>query len=255
MPESTQHNTQVLERGNVYFLYRPKMDESSPEGLQDVQRFFMVMEPKQQHQQVYRLIVIGHKKMPAFRSERGERENWSFVDMISKKGEEIEREFEEETHQTKTRGQQKREPARPVGEGVYDIVLHNGHTHFAYALRLPEKIGQVQKDLALAEEGSYIISVKNPKTPSKVGFERKAPHYPRELEDRFGNRKWIALDPPSLLDYEGTQILLIGAEEDVSDDLGIEIHPEEENMNAIFDELHLAKDQQATAPLFRGKWE
>lgn len=255
MAKNTQQNTQVLERGNVYFLYRPKMDEASAEGLQDVQRFFMVLEPKQQHQQVYRLIVIGHKKMPALRSQRGERENWSFVDKVSQKAEDIESEFEEETHQTKTRGQQTREPARPVGEGVYDIVRHNGHTHFAYALRLPEKIGQVQKDLDLREEGSFIASVKNPKQPSKVGFEREAAHYPRELEERFGAHKWITLDPPSLLDYEGAQLLLIGADADVSDELGIEIHPEQENLNAIFDELHLAKDQQPTAPLFRGKWQ
>jgi hypothetical protein len=32
----------VLERGNIYFVYRPKVEHTSAAGLEDIQRFFVL---------------------------------------------------------------------------------------------------------------------------------------------------------------------------------------------------------------------
>jgi hypothetical protein len=38
MAESRQKDVQILEQGNIYFFYRPKVDEPSVEGLEDVEK-------------------------------------------------------------------------------------------------------------------------------------------------------------------------------------------------------------------------
>src|SRR6266567_6747518 len=256
MAESKQQDVHILEQGNIYFFYRPKVGERSAEGLEDVERFYMVLEPKQKDEHLYRLIVIGQKKMPEIKPHGGGDSSWGFVDKVGQKAEEIEDELDLKTYQTKTRGEQTREPARPVGEGLYNIVRHQDHTHLVYVLNLPRQIGEVQKAFQLREEASYILSIKNPYQPAprQVGFSGKEPHYPTDLQKKFGKHKWIPADPPSFLDYEDTQILLIGAETDVSDELGINLHPQNEQdaLDAIVNDLHLELSQHPTAPLFKG---
>ena len=83
MAESRQKDVQILEQGNIYFFYRPKVDEPSVEGLEDVERFYMVLEPKQKDEHLYRLIIIGHKKMPEIKPHGGGNRYWGFVDKVS----------------------------------------------------------------------------------------------------------------------------------------------------------------------------
>ncbi len=45
----------VLERGNIYFSYRPKVDEQAGEGPGDVQRLYLVLGPRDKRS--YRLVV------------------------------------------------------------------------------------------------------------------------------------------------------------------------------------------------------
>ncbi len=259
MAESRQKDVQILEQGNIYFFYRPKVDEPSVEGLEDVERFYMVLEPKQKDEHLYRLIVIGHKKMPEIKPHGGGNGYWGFVDKVSQEEEEIEDELDAKTYQTKTRGLQTIEPARPVGEGLYNIVRHQDHTHLVYVLNLPRRLGEVQKAFQLSEEGSYILSIKNPHQPAprQVGFSGKEPHYPKDLQKKFGEHKWIPADPPSFLNYEGAQILLIGAESDVSDELGINLQPQNEKdaLDALLNDLHLELSQHPMAPLLKGQWQ
>jgi len=59
---------EVLERGNIYFVFRPKVEHTSAEGLKDIQRFFLILSPY--GEQRYRLIVIGRKKLPTKTSLR-----------------------------------------------------------------------------------------------------------------------------------------------------------------------------------------
>jgi hypothetical protein len=120
---------------------------------------------------------------------------------------------------TKTRGERVRPAARPAGEGVYEIVRHDRHTHLVYALELPKKPGQVQQELHIEKEASYIFSIKNPEIPSQARLEEShRPDFPQTLQEKFAHRRWISVDPPEFLNYEGTELLLIGITEDVREE-------------------------------------
>jgi len=150
--------TDVLERGNIYFVYRPKVEHTTVAGLEDVQRFFVILSPF--GKACYRLLVIGRKRLPAISAEQ--ERNWAFVQKVSSKAEDVEDELDRLTYSTATRGERHLSPARPAGEGVYAIARHDDHTHLAFALELPERPGEVQEELNIPPEGSYIITVKNP---------------------------------------------------------------------------------------------
>lgn len=254
MPE--QESVETLERGNIYFLYRPRVEEEDPESLEDVQNMYMVLSPHGKDE--YRLGIIGRKHLP----DPGAKQEriWGFIEAIEKDPKKVVDELGEEEYETKTRGTRHRPAARPAGEGVYRIVRHEDHTHLVYALELPKSPGEVQDEMELEEEASYVISVKNPEKPSprSAGLpqDRNA-DYPKSLQEKFEGRRFIDADPPKLLDYEGSQFVLISAAEDVKEDLGIELDPQDENESRaeIFNDLRLEKSKQPIDPLTEGEWE
>jgi len=80
--------------------------------------------------------------------------------------------------------------------------------------------------------------------------------FPKTLQGRFGGRRFIPLDPPDFLDYEGAEILLVGAKQNARAELGIQLDPEQETEATaeIFSDLRLEKAQHPLAPLLEGKW-
>jgi hypothetical protein len=247
---------EVLEPGHVYFFYRPKVEKEAGRSRDDVQRMYLLLHPR--GKRVYRLLIVGEKRLPAVRRD-ADRKSWAFVQKVGRRPEDVEDELDPETYTTKTRGERHVPAARTCGEGVYVIVRHGEHTHFAYVLELPRHPGKVQLALNIGEEGSYVVSVKNPDVPSPpgvgLGRTRRA-EYPEKLRERFGNRRFINLDPPDFLDYEGTEILLIGASQDVRAELGLDLDPEHETAAAaaVFDDLKLEKSLHPVTPLLQGKW-
>ncbi len=256
MARSRQEKAQTLESGDIFFFYRPRIEEREPGGRRDLQRFYMVL--KSHERQRFRLAVIGRKQLPD-PGRKGER-LWGFIDLVRKDPEAIRRELQGETYETATRGERRLPQARPAGEGVYHILRHGDHTHLAYALELPKEPGEVQEELRIGKEGSFIISVKNPERPSPpgvgLGGERQA-EFPQKLLEVFAGRKFADVDPPEFLDHEGAEFLLISAAEDVKEELGIELEAEEESESSaeIFRELHISRQNRPTAPLLRGEWE
>jgi hypothetical protein len=107
-----------LERGNIYFAYRPKVEEQVAHGFDDVQRVYVVLSPRGKAS--YRLIVIGQKKLPAV-TGRGDRKAWGFVEAVASRPEDVEDELDPRRYFTKTRGERQQPAARPAGEGVYTI--------------------------------------------------------------------------------------------------------------------------------------
>ena len=245
----------LLERGDIFFIYRPRVQEESAESLEDVQRSYMVLSPK--GKQRHRLIVLGQKRLPEIH-DGGDRV-WGYVDMVERDPRNVEEELGRQTYETKTRGERTRPEARPAGEGVYAIVRHDDHTHLAYELELPRKPGEVQEELEIEPEASYIISIKNPEAPSPPGVglrgERKV-DFPRRLQEQFRGRRFADVDPPEMLDYVGAEVLLIGADEDVSEELGIQLNPERESLNTaeIFTKLKMEKREHPIEPLTKGEW-
>ncbi|RJP76936.1 MAG: hypothetical protein C4524_09310 [Candidatus Zixiibacteriota bacterium] len=255
-----REKSKVLEQGNIYFFYRPRVahegEEPVAESFDDVERFYLVLSPE--GKDIHRLILIGQKKLPEI--EDGGEKNWGFVAKVAQKPEELEDELGEETYETKTRGERIRPAARPAGEGVYALVQHGDHTHLAYVLELPDDLGEVQKALNIEDRGSYIFSVKNPEkgSPPSAGLnEEEKADLPENLQKKFHNRRFVAVSPPEFLDHEKTEILLIGAKEKPNQELGIDLQPEEEDEHSaeIFRDLHLRKSEHPLKPLFQGEWE
>jgi hypothetical protein len=59
------------------------------------------------------------------------------------------------------------------------------------------------------------------------------------------------VEPPDFLDFEGTELLFIGATEDVSEELGLELETEDESEATaeIFNDLRLEKSEHPVEPL------
>lgn len=255
---------EVLERGDIYFLYRPKVERELGEvgGMDDVQRFFAVLRPD--NKELYRLLVIGQKQLPDIQAPQDRaRRSWAFVDKVTARPEDFQEAFARHTYETKTRGERLQPGARPAGEGVYAVVAHgeggSRHTHLAYALELPRRAGEVQQELNLPEEGSYVISVKNPDagSPPAAGLRREQKaELPQPLRERFRGRRFAELEPPDFLDHEGTELVLVGAHDDPSEELGIALDPEEETRRSadLCKDLRMDCGTRRARPLFTGEW-
>jgi hypothetical protein len=245
---------EVVEHGDIYFLYRPRVNDERVESLEEVQRLLVVLRPWPVRR--LRLLVVGRKRLP----DLGAHDRfWAFVDAVVDRPERLRAAVERRGYRTKTRGERVQPPARPVAEGGYVIARHDDHTHLAYQLEPPDPGGPAQRGLNIEHQASYVVTVKNPKKPSPPGVGRPGPgkaDLPAELQDRFRGRRFIPLDPPVLLDHPGTEIVLIGAAADASAELELNLGAEAENAahSSIFDDLHISRRDRPTAPLLAGEW-
>jgi hypothetical protein len=255
--EQTNNQVETLEQGELFFLYRPSVEEEAVKGLQDVQRFFLLLHPKGTPN--HRLIVIGRKKLPEA-DKSGER-YWGFVDEILRTDKQLKEQFAAESYETETRGDRLLPSMRPAGMGEYQLLRHGDHTHLVYELMLPERRSDVQNELNIARAATYIISVKNPNasTPRGVGLEadQKA-ELPKNLQEQFKGRRFINADPPELLDHEGVEILLISTDENLQE-LGIDLdaHRAAADMDAeyVFKALRMKRSAKKDKPLLCVKWQ
>ena len=259
---TSQERTQILEYGDIYFFYRPKVGSEQVKSINDVRRFFMVMATEVQDQrksQLLRLFVIGKKSLPEIRKSeaRASERYWARVGGIFHDPAELTKELlADEFRQG--------DAARPVGEGRYAIVKHRNHAELAYILLLPDEPGEAQKELGIEKEASYVISVINPKIPAPVGYPstEEPPKYPQEvLMELSDTENFIPLSRDTkLIDYQNAQIILIGAREGpdvIKKEIGIEIsYDKDESSSAdIFNKLKVRKDRVPIRPLIEGKLE
>jgi hypothetical protein len=179
--------------------------------------------------------------------------------MIADSGKEIEEALQRATYETKTRGERVLPAARPAGEGVYALVGEGSRTHLAWALELPKKPGPVQKAFNIPEEASLAVSIANPEKrggprTAQLSEEQRA-HYPKSLQKEFRDRKF-ATEDPRLLDYEGAQVIFIGAREGPAEAYAVDLQPEKESEGSadIFRQLRFAKSRHPVEPLLRGEW-
>lgn len=253
MAEDDRDEPEILEEGDIFFLYRPKVEEHEPGGMDDVQRFYMVLRPRGGKHS--RLIVVGDKKLPDVDSHE---RFFGFVDMVTDDSAKIEKALREEHYGTKTRGERAQPAARPAGEGVYAFIQPGRDMHLVYALELPEKVGKVQRGLGIGEQAAYVVSIKNPEkgSPPGVGLgEEQEADYPEHLQNEFEGRRFAPTDP-RLLDYEGAQLVLIGARDNPEESYGVSLDPEDEKAGKadIFTKLRMARSRHPVEPLFEGEW-
>jgi hypothetical protein len=164
-----------------------------------------------------------------------------------------------------------RPAARPAGEGVYALVRKGNQLHLVWALELPKKPGPVQKAFNIPEEASLAISIANPERrggPRGAQLsEEQRPDYPKTLQAEFRGRRF-ATEDPRLLDYEGAEIIFVGARDNPEEAYHIDLQPEEETESTAeilkelrlaksrhpVEPLRLAKSRHPVEPLLRGEW-
>jgi hypothetical protein len=186
---------EVLERGELFFFYRPRVDTHRVRGFDDIARFYIVLRPRDR--EVYRRIIVGAKRLPEI-EEHGR--HWALVERVEHDPGSILEELGSEIYETVSRREREVPGARPAGEAVYAIVDHEGHRHLAYRLELPRRRGEVQRALRIEREASYVVTVRNPYAPSQLGSRRRGPRYPNRLQARFRRRRFAPVDPAHL-DY------------------------------------------------------
>ncbi|KAK1248649.1 hypothetical protein MKX08_006869 [Trichoderma sp. CBMAI-0020] len=207
----------ILEKGVIYFFIRGRVDVEKPKEVNDIARSFIILRPIAHDAKLSegplrdagntRILVLPKKVLPSSGRER-------FLSFVEKSGasyDEIKGQFlAGEEYETKTKGTRHTPAATPIGEGVYAITSTGRESHLAYMLTIPQKLGEVQNALKLKEQGSFIISTKNPKYPSPASARLpKDPEYPKKILEEFRDLRWIP-SRPNHFDYNNSQILLIG---------------------------------------------
>ena len=241
-----------LERGHIYFFYRPRVNVDEVRSLDDVQRLFFVLHVDGTHR--LREIIVGTKHLPDPDShERA----WAFVAQVSDRAEDLQAELRQRTYPTKTGGERRQPAARPVGEGRYIIADHDGHGHLAYVLELPPEIGDAQRTMRTEREASYVVAVRNPDAPAPPGMGRtgRTPDLPEPLRNRFRGRRFAPLDAPEWLDHEGVELVIIGAAREPARELGLELDPQGEQAHDadLLRDLRVRPGDLPLEPLRSGK--
>jgi hypothetical protein len=279
---------EVLEKGDIFFFYRPKAkviddgsggDVKSIKSIEDIRRFFMVTAtaanteneqqqqfdgtnsktPKEGESPRYRLFVIGKKSLPEIRTTEARRSEryWAKVGGIFENPQELTGELLSDEFR-------KGDAARAVGEGKYAIVKHQDHAELAYVLEMPEEPGEAQRELGIEKEASYIVSIINPKVPVPAGYpsSEEPPNYPESILKEFGeNENFISLARDlRFINFQNAQMILVGAREGrdvIQKEFGIDIKEEKETVHSadIFSKLKIEKDKVPTKPLIEGKFE
>ncbi|KAF9940779.1 hypothetical protein BGZ67_006796 [Mortierella alpina] len=225
--EASTSEPRTLEKGHVFFFYRPKIDVHKPQGPNDVQKLYMLLcpddaagrpaaedkigeldsssKPSHSGKPQHRLLILPRKLLPVPGNGAKSRV-WAFVDKASPDLDEVESRLERYTYSTKTRGERTQQSARLIGEARYEIILDDNHSHFVYALAVPQEPGEVQKSFNIAKEGQFLVQVKNPEiqTPATERGEaryatlgKSAAKLPKHLQEKFrGIRKdWVRYAP------------------------------------------------------------
>jgi hypothetical protein len=215
-----EEQTRLLERGEIAFYYRPRVETPEPEGLGDVQRLLIVLCPEDRRR--YRVIAIGRKRLPSHaRADRF----WGFVDLVLDAPQDLHAALAAQTYGTKTRGVRHLPAAQPAANGSYALTWHGGHAHLRWHLSRVHHEDEVVRELALEDSGDSIVTVANP-DPTVWGLVELPPlqfelfddaelhvtiptPFPPSLQGRFGERKFAPLDTIDYLDHPGAELVFI----------------------------------------------
>ncbi len=185
---------EVLERGDIRFFYKPTVQPAdAPPETSGIQSFFAVLSTANG---VHRRVRVGRKRMPAASGER----LWARVERVGTFERVLADQLEPEQYLTKTRGERYQPGAQPLGEGCYAFVRHDDHVHLAYRIDRPEH--DVPDEVRVPKAASHLVL-----------FERVPP----------SRAVWTTAGDPTMLDDEGAELVLVGAEDDPERELGIDV--------------------------------
>lgn len=217
---ATQPFQDTLEHGSVTFLYRPRVEQPRADELRDVQRLLILLAPSRHPFE--RLIAIGRKRLP--RSAKRDR-FWGFVDLVLTPYD-MTAALGAQVYGTKTRGLRHLPAAQPFAYGTYDLSIHGSHSHLRWHVDRVEPRDPIAFEVDVEDDADYIVTIANPdlgawgltESPElqESLFDELELHvtvpapFPRELQERFGSRKFTQLDSVEWLDHPGAEIVFIG---------------------------------------------
>ena len=106
-----EDRSEVIEQGDIFFFYRPKVDAEEVENIKDVQRFYMVTSTKEKKKQkdIYRLFLIGQKQLPEIVEGKStsEEKNWALNIVTTFNPDDIHNEFLPAEYTTETKGKRR----------------------------------------------------------------------------------------------------------------------------------------------------
>jgi len=204
----------MMEIGHIHFFYRPKVGIEDVTKFDQIQRLYIALVPMNG---VPCLLAIPKKVLPIAHKHK---KHLAFVDFVSPNVDEIIAELGEKTYESKKKANKVRPRSRVLATGVYGLYSHGDHTHLAYVLEYPETVTNLHKQFNLECEGSYIVSVKNPKlSASSYLSKNRRPNFPESLQEQFNKKRWTPLHP-DFLKYPGAEIVLIGLDSSEHEDTG-----------------------------------
>jgi hypothetical protein len=202
---NNQAEIDILQRGNIYFFVRPKIDtEIKYFSKDETQKLEIVLNPDSSNKFV--LLIIGKKELP-----RGSGKSYfCLVAKIFTQLEFLLEDLKEKHYQTKTSGEHILSKVKFLGQGKYLITYHEHHSDLIYKLSLATIDESAMKNFNLKDHDQFIIQVKNIISFPKLGSNKinTKVKLPKELEKIFLGRKFIPLKPVDFLFYEGVEILL-----------------------------------------------
>ncbi|GIZ48642.1 hypothetical protein CKM354_001169400 [Cercospora kikuchii] len=218
----------ILEKGIIYFFARGRVGVEDPDSVQDLARSHFVLRPLPAGAKITdgaiqdvgnnRLVALPKKVFP----KSGKDRFMAFIEKEKASMETLKEEFfSGSSYSTKTVGTRHTPEVTPIGEGVYAITTTGGGqgtTHLAYMLTIPNEVGEVQKDMGIAEKGSFVMSLKNPESSAPSYALPNNAEFPKEFIEEFGGRGWMPVQPKHL-DYVNAAFLLIGENFESSNNL------------------------------------
>jgi len=179
----------ILEKGVIYFFTRNRVGIDEAESVGDLQRTFFVLRPLPANAKLgdgalpdsknNRLFALPKKVFPKSHSDRF----MTFVEKAPTTIEDLKEDFMKgSSYETKTVGTRHVDPVTTAAEGVYAITrTEDRSTHLVYAITIPSELGEVQEDLGLRPQGSFIFSVKNPERSGPANASlAQGPDFPKE---------------------------------------------------------------------------
>ena len=230
---------QTIETGDIFFLYTPRYARMPVRGPSDVHDIAFILSPDSNRPR--RLFVLKGKSFPqpAVPQIPGGQEATAEVVDVRERPEELVDVLERRVLNV-IGAPVGTIHARPCGEGRYSLSIHDNHTHLSYALELPEIPGQVQRDLGLVKDVSYVVSARGPLPTTPPSVVAKAVEF-------------LPVSDVGVLERKGNEIRLQpGMEPDAP---MAKRQPESPATAEIFGELKLTKAKHPTEPLYEGSWK
>ncbi|HEX5415491.1 MAG TPA: hypothetical protein VFZ25_07485 [Chloroflexota bacterium] len=221
--------SELLEKGNVLFFYRPIVGARHPRSSDQVERVYLALFPDDQSRHENRLIAFAEGVFPPVipNEDLPEEREWAVVLETAADPVGVILAIEHVGPPESPRA-----PAPPLarlaGRGSYRIVRRQDRTYFAYALAEPKTLGPAQHMLLMESAASYQIRINEPYAPSGIQIPEH-PTYPDALGEKFAGRMTVPADPTDYLDYQWTRLYVIAETTDLAGSLGIQPEATEEN--------------------------